>query len=205
MLAISDVVRFVRFLRLAAARIGGILNLSGLARDAGIAVSTAAAWMDVLVASFQVLLVQPYFPNIGKRQIKAPKLYFLDTGLACHLSGWRTAEVAMNGAMAGSLFENYVVTEIVKSWWHRGTSAPVYCWRTKDGNEVDVLIEQDGRVHPVEIKLTASPGRGDTAGIEALRRQAGPDALGAAAVVCTCDRVMPLAGDVVAVPVGAIA
>jgi len=202
MTAISDVVTFGRFLRVAASRVGQLLNLSDLARDTGIAVSTAREWMSLLETSFQVRLLQPYFPNIGKRQIKTPKLYFLDTGLVCHLTGWTSADVALKGAMAGALFENYVVTEIIKSHWHRGVRPPVWFWRTKEKKEVDLVIEGDGLIFPVEIKLAGTPDRHALAGMEALRRQTSN--VGKGAVICMAPTGSPLTRDVLVVPVQAI-
>ncbi len=154
---ISKLLEFEKFLKLAAARIGQLLNLSDLARDADISVSTAKEWLSILRASFQIFLLPPYFRNLSKRQIKTPKLYFFDTGLVCYLTGWRSPEVAMEGAMAGALFENYVISEIIKSYWHRGREPALYFWRTKEKTEVDLLIEEDGQIFPIEIKLTMRP------------------------------------------------
>lgn len=198
MMSVSDLAAFERFLRVAAARVGQLLNLSDIARNTGVSVPTIREWLSVLEATFQVLLLRPYFANIGKRQLKTPKLYFLDTGLACYLSGWTSPEVAMRGAMAGSLFECYVVTELVKSYWHRGRQAPLWYWRTKEKKEVDVLIAEDGQLFPVEIKLTGTPRRRDLGGIEALARQA-PD-LGRGAVLCLAERAAPLSRTVDALP-----
>ncbi len=188
---------FGKFLRLAAARAGQLLNLSELARDAQIAVSTAKQWIGILEASFQVFLLKPYFRNIGKRQIKTPKLYFLDTGLVCYLTGWHNAEVASKGAMAGSLMENYVVSEIIKSYWHRGLEAPLWFWRTKEGEEVDLIIEEDGMLFPVEIKLSMRP---DVKGILSLKR-AGKNILGQGSVVCLSEGRYPFSRDIDIVPV----
>jgi len=203
--ALVDVVNlagFRRFLRAAAARVGGLLNISDLARDAGVAVSTAREWLHALEATHQVLLLQPYFENIGKRQIKAPKLYFVDTGLACYLAGWRSARTAAAGAMAGALFENHVVIEIAKSWLHRGREAPIWYWRDKEKREVDLLLAEDGLLFPIEIKLTASPGAAERRGIEALRRAGAR--LGHGCVVCLVASAFPLSADVDALPVGAV-
>jgi len=199
---IADLAAFRRFIKLAAARIGQLLNVSDLARDTGISVSTARNWLSLLQATFQVVLLPPYFENIGKRQIKTPKLYFADTGIACFLAGWRTAETAASGAMAGALFENYVVVEVLKSYRHRGRTAPLYFFRTKEKQEVDLLIAEDGLLFPIEIKLTASPGTRDLAGIRALRRSGAP--LGPGAVVCLAQQRVPLDASVDIVPIGEI-
>ena len=200
--SVADLAAFERFLRLAAARTGQILNYSAIARDAQVAMSTVKEWIGLLEASFQVVLLRPYAKNIGKRQTRTPKLYFLDTGLACHLAGWHHPEVAFRGAMAGALFENHVVGEILKSYWHRGQNAPLYFWRTREGQEVDLLIEEDGLLFPVEVKLSASPTRAALRGIDALRRLDVP--LGPAAVVCLAERACPLTADVRILPVSAL-
>jgi hypothetical protein len=202
LLAIANLAAFQRFLRLCAARAGQLLNLSDLARDTAVAVSTASEWLHLLEATLQVYLLRPYFENIGKRQIKRPKLYFADSGLLSYLAGWRTAESAMSGAMAGALLENYVVAEILRSYRHRGREAPLWFFRTKEKQEVDLVIAEDGRLFPVEIKLTASPGPHDLRGIDALGRAGGK--LGPGAVVCFVPRRTALTRLVDAVPVGDI-
>jgi predicted AAA+ superfamily ATPase len=155
---VGDRTSFVRFVRACAARTGGILNLSALARDVDISVPTAKSWLSILEASHQVYLLQPYFSNRTKRLTKAPKMYFLDTGFVCSLTGWHTAETARSGAMAGALFETYVVAEILKSWYNDGyTQPPLSFYRDRDNREIDLLIEQDGQLHPIEIKASATP------------------------------------------------
>ena len=190
---------FEKFLRLAAARSAQLLNLSDLARDAQIAVSTAKEWIGILEASFQVYLLKPYFHNISKRQIKTPKLYFLDTGLVCYLTGWHNAEVASQGAMAGSLLENYVISEVIKNYWHRGLEAPLYFWRTKEKEEVDLIIEESGTIFPVEIKLTMRPDNNAVKGIATIRKSGRK--IGKGAVVCPAEDHYPLSSDIDVVPV----
>jgi predicted AAA+ superfamily ATPase len=202
LLDISNLAAFRRFLRLCAARTGQLLNFSDLARDTGIAVSTAREWLHLLEATYQVYLLRPYYENLGKRQIKTPKLYFRDTGLACYLTGWRTAETAASGAMAGALLETYAVGELLKSYQHRGREAPLWFYRNKEKQEVDVLIAEDGLLFPVEIKLTASPGKRDLAGIAALER--GGARLGRGALLCLVPEAFALTREVEAIPVGAV-
>lgn len=203
MLNIVNLAAFQRFLRLAAARAGQLLNFSKLAVDARISVSTAREWLHLLEATYQVFLLRPYYRNLGKRQIKTPKLYFRDTGLACHLAGWRTAETAASGAMAGQLLECYVVSELLKSYQHRGRQAPIWFYRTKDKQEVDLVIEEDGRLFPMEVKLTASPDRRDLRGIAALERTGAE--LGQGALVCLVEEPFALSRAVEALPVSSLA
>ena len=203
LLNISNLAAFQRFLRLAAARVGQLINYSDLARDSRVSVGTARLWLELLEATGQVRLLRPYFANIGKRQIKTPKLYFTDTGLVCYLTGWRTAETAGSGAMAGALFECYCVGEIVRSYQHRGREAPIWFFRTKQKQEVDLILDEDGLLFPVEVKLTASPGKGDLAGIRSLARTGAR--LGRGAVVCLVRVPTALDRDVDAVPAGLVA
>ena len=151
---------FTRFVRLCAGRIGSPLNLTSLASDCGVAVNTAKAWISVLEASYVVYLLPPHHQNFSKRLIKSPKLYFYDTGVACSLLGLRTAEQVETHYLWGSLFENLVVTEILKHYDGQGQVAPLYFWQDKTGREVDLLLEQPGgELLALEVKagFTLSP------------------------------------------------
>ena len=149
---VSDLATFTRFLRLCAGRVGNLLNLSSLATDCGVAVNTAKAWLSVLEASYVVFLLEPYHESYNKRIIKSPKLFFYDTGLVCSLLGLRRADLVDTYYMRGAVFENWVVSEVLKYYYHRGQTAPCYFWQDKTGREVDLLIEQNGRLLPIEIK-----------------------------------------------------
>ena len=140
-----------------AARTGQVLNLVDLARDAGVSPPTARQWLSVLEASHQVFFLRPHFENLGKRLIKAPKLYWLDTGMVCFLLGLKDEEAVLRGPMAGALFETAMVTELAKCFYHRGLPPALWYWRSRDGWEVDLLIELQGKLHPMEIKATATP------------------------------------------------
>jgi predicted AAA+ superfamily ATPase len=155
--SIGDLGQFHTFLRALAARATQLLNLSDLARDVGIAVSTARDWLSILEATFQVFQLRPFHANLGKRLVKTPKVYFTDTGLLAYLTGLRDAEHAAAGPMGGPLFENLVVAEAYKSYLHRGDEPPLHFWRTAAGDEVDLLIEQAAHLVPVEVKATATP------------------------------------------------
>ncbi|MFH1541619.1 MAG: ATP-binding protein [bacterium] len=161
---------FEKFIRLCAARTAQILNLSDLARDSDITVNTAKEWLSLLEASNHVFLLQPYYKNISKRLIKAPKLYFLDTGLACYLTGWKEPKSTMNGAMAGPLFETYVFSEIIKGFWNKGQEAPVWYYRTKEKEEIDIIIDVNGKLYPIEIKLSSKITASDLKGINSLKK-----------------------------------
>jgi predicted AAA+ superfamily ATPase len=156
-LGVRDLGAFQTFLRLAAARTGQVLNLADLARDAGISPPTVRQWLSVLEASHQIFLLRPHFENLGKRLVKSPKLYWLDTGLVCFLLGLKDEDAVLQGPMAGALFETAVVAELAKLFYHRGLPPALWYWRSQDGWEVDVLVELRGKLHPVEVKLTATP------------------------------------------------
>ncbi len=193
---------FVRFLKACAARTGQMLNLTDLARDADVAVNTAKSWLSILQASFQVLLLQPYHTNVTKRLVKRPKLYFLDTGLCAYLTDWSSPETLESGAMSGAVLETYVVAEILRSWWNLGKQPPVYYYRDRDRNEIDLLILQDRSIYPIEIKKSATPRREWSACFGPLDRL--DLARSDGAVVCLCRERIPLSDRVAAVPVGLV-
>ncbi len=157
LLRVGELETFSRFLQLCAGRTGQLLNLSDLARDTGISVPTARSWLSVLEASYTVFLLPPYHRNYSKRLVKAPKLYFVDTGLAAFLIGLREERTLLNGPTAGALFETAVVSGWRKAFLHRGDAARLSFWRTRDGEEVDLIVEWDGVTHAMEIKATSTP------------------------------------------------
>lgn len=156
-LKVSDQTAFNRFLTAVAARTGQLLNYASLARAVDIDNKTAKAWLSVLETSGLVYLLQPYHSNLTKRLVKAPKLYFLDTGLAAYLTRWPDAASLEAGAMSGALLETWAVSEIFKSYWHNGREAPLYFYRDADQQEVNLIVESADTLYPVEIKKTASP------------------------------------------------
>ena len=199
-LKVSDQLAFNRFLAAVAARTGQLLNYANLARDVDIDNKTAKAWLSVLETSGLVFLLQPYHTNLTKRMVKTPKLYFLDTGLAAYLTKWPDAASLEVGSMSGAMLETWVVSEIVKSYWHNGLEANLYFYRDTDQQEVDLLIESGDTLYPVEIKKTASPSqnaRRQFAVLDKLDKTIGPGA-----VLCLVERDIPLSQSVTAVPVG---
>lgn len=149
---VRDLSPFQRFVRMCAARTGQLLNLSSLASDCGITHNTASAWISVLEASYIIYLLRPHFTNFNKRLIKAPKLYFIDTGLAAWLLGVREQEQLLFHAQRGALFENMVIMEYLKSRFNRGEQADLYFWRDSKGLEVDLLLDDGASLKPIEIK-----------------------------------------------------
>ena len=198
---IGDTVKFTNFMIAAAASIGQLLNLTSLARDVGISVPTAERWLSILVASNIVYLLQPYHNNILKRVVKMPKLYFLDTGLAAYLTKWTTPEVLKIGAMAGAFFEDFVLSEIIKSYYNRGiTEPPLYFYRDKDMNEIDLLIEDSGTLYPIEIKKHADPHKKDISAFQKLDNIPGMKR-GSGGVVCLYDKLLSLSESDKVIPV----
>lgn len=161
---IGDLERFERFLVLTAGRTGQILNYSSLANDCGIALDTAKRWISVLKAGFIIFLLPPHHRNFNKRVIKSPKLYFHDTGLACNLLGIRNPDQARSHPLRGALFENLIIAEAVKAFTHHRIKPPMYFWRDRTGHEIDLLIDDGGKLYPVEIKSgqTVAPSMFDS-------------------------------------------
>lgn len=199
---VGDQQVFVRFVKACAARTGQMLNLSELARDVDISVKTAKAWLSILIAGFQVVLVQPYHTNITKRLVKTPKLYFLDTGFCAYLTEWSSPETLALGAMSGPMFETHVFAELLKSWWHRMRTPNLYYYRDKDGREIDFIIEQDQTLFPIEVKQSATPRRNWVQAFSALERLGKP--IGEGGVICLCKEPTPLGNGTTAIPVGIV-
>ena len=151
-LNVSNLALFQRFVLMCAARSGQLLNLNSLAADCGISQPTARQWLTVLQASYVVTLLPPYHRNFGKRLVKTPKLYFLDTGLLCHLLRVADALALQTHALHGAIFETWVVTEVTKHRYNQGLAADLYFWRDNHGVEIDLVFEDAGRMQAVEIK-----------------------------------------------------
>jgi len=173
LLQVHDLAAFQRFIRLCAGRSGQLLNLSSLATDCGITHNTAKAWISVLEASYVLFLLRPHHANFNKRLIKAPKLYFHDTGLLCWMLGLQASEQLMVHPLRGAVFETFVVSELRKRFLNRGEPPSFYFWRDSNGNEVDLLIERAGRLTPVEIKSGQTLNRDFFTGLERWTKLAG--------------------------------
>ncbi|GAB6173064.1 ATP-binding protein [Paradesulfitobacterium aromaticivorans] len=189
---VGDEFKFIKFITAMAARTSQMLNLSAVANEVGISVPTADRWLSILITSNIVYLLQPYHNNITKRAVKTPKLYFLDTGLAAYLTKWNTPEVLEAGAMAGAFFETFVVAEVLKSYYHAGVLEPsLYYYRDKDAKEVDLLVEQNGTLYPVEIKKTANPNKAHIENFSVLEKIKGVS-VGTGGVICMYDNNLRL-------------
>lgn len=184
-LNIGNLRDFNRFLRAAAIRTAQTLALSDLSRDVGVAPNTIKSWISVLQASHIIYLLEPYYRSIGKRLVKSPKLYFLDTALAAHLIGLNSWTEISKSPVAGALWETYAFNQIYRSLLSQGESnPPLFYWRTKDGKEVDFIIEKGGSFIAIEAKLTGSPASDVVKGIRALQEYYGKDSLIKGFVIC---------------------
>lgn len=173
LLKVQELDTFQRFVRLCAGRSGQLLNLSSLATDCGITHNTAKAWVSTLEASYLLFRLRPHRANFNKRLIKSPKLYFYDTGLLCWLLGIQEAGQLATHPLRGSIFETFVVSELMKRRAHRLPNVELYFWRDSNGNEVDLLVDVAGRLMPVEIKSGQTLNRDFFAGLERWMSLAG--------------------------------
>ena len=200
-LNIRDESAFIKFVKSAASLTGEMLNLTTMAEICGKDVKTIRSWLSVLESSGLVYLLEPYYNNFNKRLIKTPKLYFLDTGLACWLLGWNTPEQMANGAMWGHIFESFVFAEILKSYYNDGiVKPPLYYYRDADKNEIDLLIENGGTLHPIEIKSGSDPTKSMVKAFHCLNSNPSKKA-GTGAVICLAKERLPLTDDVWILPV----
>ena len=153
-----DSLKFLRFVTAVAARCGQMLNVADIARDADINQKQAKEWLLILETLGIIFYLHPYSNNLLKRLVKTPKLYFYDTGLICYLTKWSSAETLESGAMNGAILENYVVSEVAKTYLNSGKQPFMYYYRDKDAKEIDIVLEHDGVLNPIEIKKTSNPG-----------------------------------------------
>lgn len=194
-----DALKFSKFITAAAARASQLVNYKAMADDADIDQVTAKSWLNILETLGIVFLLHPYSNNVLKRTIKTPKLYFYDTGLVCYLTKWSSPEVTLNGAMSGALLENFTVSEIMKSYQNAGLEPYINYYRDRDSKEIDVIIEGDGKLCPLEIKKTASPDRRITNTFKIIDKS--PLSLGTSAVLCLADTLGAFDKDNLIVPI----
>jgi predicted AAA+ superfamily ATPase len=191
---IGDEIAFLNFLTAMAARSGQLLNYAALSRETGVSLPTVERWTSMLRASNLIYLLQPYHNNVLKRALKTPKVYFLDTGLVCYLTRWTDPVVLERGAAAGHLFETYCMGEIIKSYTNAGREPPLFFYRDKEQNEIDLLIQENGILYPLEIKKHADPKPADIKSFRFLDKL--PGAIrGPGGVICLYPDLAPLGGD----------
>lgn len=182
-----DSLKFLRFLRSVAARTSQQVNYKGIADDAEIDQTTAKNWLHVLEALGIIFLLEPYSNNVLKRTVSTPKLYFYDSGIVCYLTRWSSPETAMEGAMSGALLENYTVAEIIKTYQNAGQEPFLYYYRDKDAREIDLILERDGKLFPIEIKKMASPPKKLTKVFDLIDQS--PLQRGTGAILCMADQL----------------
>ena len=182
-----DSLKFLRFLRSVAARTSQQVNYKGIADDAEIDQTTAKNWLHVLEALGIIFLLEPYSNNVLKRTVSTPKLYFYDSGIVCYLTRWSSPETAMEGAMSGALLENYTVAEIIKTYQNAGQEPFLYYYRDKDAREIDLILERDGKLFPIEIKKMASPPKKLTKVFDLIAKS--PLQRGTGAILCMADQL----------------
>ena len=203
----ADSITFTKFLTAVAARTGEILNYANIAGDVGVSEPTVKTWLSILERTGIVYLLQPYSASVLTRAIKAPKVYFKDTGLACYLSRWLSADALKNSAVAGNMFETFIVSEILKSYTNEGKDYrfQIFYYRGKDKkasieNEIDLIIEENGIIYPVEIKMTGNPKASMASANTVLDRI--PDKKrGNGIILCLIDRKTYLRENLIALPI----
>ena len=204
LLNVKDERAFYHFMVACAARTGQLLNLTDIAATVGVSVKTVQGWLSVLQASGVVYLMQPFWPNTAKQLTKAPKLYFMDTGLACYLTGWNTPEQLRAGAMRGHLFETFVVSEVLKSYLNAGRDArAVSFYRDARKREIDLVIQDGHTLHPVEVKAGVQVRADATRHFSCLEEFSGYE-VGFGHVICQTREPYAITKDVQAVPVWAL-
>ena len=177
-----DKLLFADFIRAAACRVGQMLNTHDIAGDVGVSDDTAKRWLQVLEKSEVIFYLRPYSNNLLKRTVKTPKMYFFDTGLVAYLTKYSSPEILMNGAMNGAILENYTVSEIRKTWLNSAEECLMHYYRDKDTNEIDMVVEADGELHPLEIKKSTNPGTELASAFKVLDKGSVPRGTGA--VLC---------------------
>ena len=205
-IVLKDEIPFTKFLISIASRTGQLLNKQNIADEVGVSAKTISSWLSILEKTGLIYILEPYYSNHLTRAIKTPKIYFKDTGLACYLTRWTTPEALENGAMAGHMFETFVVNEIIKSFSNEGKEYQfnLFYYRGKDNdvkeNEIDLIIEENGVLHPIEIKKSANPTLSMAKAFKVLDKEI-EKKRGQGAIICLYDKKVLLKEDVVVLPI----
>ena len=197
-----DSLKFLNFITAVAARTSQMVNYKGIADDCDMDQATVKSWLRILETLGIIFYLHPYSNNVLKRTVKTPKIYFYDTGLVCYLTKWSSAETAMSGAMNGALLENYTVSEIQKSYQNVGKEPYLYYYRDKDAKEIDLLMEGDGQLHPIEIKKTATPEKKMISNFSVIEKSSMQRGIGA--VLCLSEKLGAFDKDNLIVPISLI-
>lgn len=203
----TDSMTFTKFLTAVAARTGEMLNYANIANETGMSEPTIKKWISILERTGIVFLLQPYSASVLSRAIKTPKIYFKDTGLACYLTRWLTADALKNSAIAGNMFETFMISEILKSYMNEGKDYKfnIFYYRGKDRsasgeNEIDLIIEEDGILYPVEIKMSGNP-KASMAQANVVLDKVKEKRCGMGVILCLVDKKTYLRDNLVALPI----
>ena len=196
---IKDDLKFIDFIRAVACRVGQELNVHSIATDVEVSDDTAKRWLGMLKKSEVIFYLHPYSNNLLKRVIKTPKLYFFDTGLVCYLTKYSNAEILQNSSINGAILENYIVAEIRKSYFNSGKEVYMYYYRDKDQAEIDLILEYDGKLHPIKIKKSSNPNSAMVKNFEILSKSSIP--VGQGAIICMKDSISALDSKTLIIPV----
>lgn len=198
---LEDETVFSRFMKILASRTSQVLNYTDIASDVGISPNTAKSWINILKTLGIIYLLQPYFENnIGKRFSKTPKMYFMDTGLCAYLCGLNNGEMIYNSHLSGAFVETYVVSEIIKSYIHNGKNPNIYYYRTTNQEEIDLIVEANNKVYPIEIKQSATPNASMAKNFKLIDDKK----RGIGAIICLSDKFIPLNKDTYIIPLSYI-
>ena len=194
-----DKLQYADLIRAAACRAGQMLNVHDIAQDVGVSDDTAKRWLAVMEKSGVIFFLRPYSNNLLKRTVKTPKLYFFDTGLVAYLTKYSSPEILMNGALNGAVLENYTVAEIVKTYHNDAKDCILHYYRDKDANEIDLVIESDGELHPLEVKKSTNPGSELASAFRILDKSAVPRGTGA--ILCLREELTAIDRNTYIIPI----
>ena len=196
---LADPLLFRDFVRAAACRAGQMLNVHDIAQDVGVSDDTAKRWLQVLEKSDVIFFLRPYSNNLLKRTVKTPKMYFFDTGLVAYLTRYSSPEILANGAINGAILENFVVSELLKSYHNNAKECLLWYYRDSNSNEIDMVIESDGMLHPLEIKRSVNPGSELISAFNLLDKAAVPRGNGA--ILCMRPKLSAINSENYIVPI----
>lgn len=194
-----DKLQYADFIRAAACRAGQMLNVHDIAQDVGVSDDTAKRWLAVMEKSGVIFYLRPYSNNLLKRTVKTPKMYFFDTGLVAYLTKYSSPEILMNGAQGGAILENYTVAEIIKTYHNNAKDCILHYYRDKDANEIDLVIESDGELHPLEVKKSTNPGSELASTFKILDKSSVPRGVGA--VLCLREELTAIDRNTYIIPI----
>ncbi|MBO4535094.1 MAG: ATP-binding protein [Clostridia bacterium] len=201
-ISVKDDAKFIDFIRAAACRVGQELNVHSIALDVDVSDDTAKRWLGMLEKSQVIFYLHPYSNNLLKRVVKTPKLYFFDTGLVSYLTKYSNPEILLNGSINGAILENYVVAEIRKSYLNCGKELFMYYYRDVQQQEIDLILESNGQLHPIEIKKSSNPTMSMVKSFDVLKKASLP--VGQGAIICIKDQLTALDKDTLVVPIWAL-